>query len=107
MFALVIVAAIGPAHWTVRSGLGWKADHFFGFLGLTILACINWNRPYFIGPFLAMVGVLLEALQALTPDRHPDFVAALCSAGGAFTAAFLAKLIGLSRSFTSGRFFKG
>ena len=35
---------------------------------------------------------LLEALQGLTPDRHPDFLAAFYGAGGALAAALLAEL---------------
>jgi hypothetical protein len=35
---------------------------------------------------------LLEGLQGLTPDRQPDFLAALCGAGGALAAALLAEL---------------
>jgi VanZ family protein len=36
--------------------------------------------------------VLLEALQALTPDRHVNFLAGLCGAGGALAAALLVEL---------------
>ena len=36
--------------------------------------------------------MLLEALQALTPDRHANFQAGLYGAGGAFAAALLAEL---------------
>jgi hypothetical protein len=32
---------------------------------------------------------LLEALQGWTPDRHPNFLAALYGAGGALMAALL------------------
>ena len=38
------------------------------------------------------VSPLLEALQALTPDRHANFVAGLYGAGGALAAALFAKL---------------
>ena len=35
---------------------------------------------------------LLEGLQALTPDRSANLVAALCSAGGVLAAALVAGL---------------
>jgi hypothetical protein len=38
------------------------------------------------------VAVLLEGLQALTPDRSSYFVAAFYGAGGALAAALLAAL---------------
>jgi VanZ family protein len=37
-------------------------------------------------------GALLEGLQALTPDRHANFLAGLYGAGGALAAALLAEL---------------
>ena len=36
--------------------------------------------------------VLLEALQSLTPDRIPNFMAALYGAGGVLVAALFAEL---------------
>ena len=36
--------------------------------------------------------VLLEGLQGLTPDRTPNFLAALYGAGGVLAAALLAEL---------------
>jgi len=36
--------------------------------------------------------VLLKALQALTPDRHADFLAASFGAGGTLAAALLVEL---------------
>jgi hypothetical protein len=35
---------------------------------------------------------LLEGLQAFTPDRTANLVAALCGAGGILTAALIAEL---------------
>jgi hypothetical protein len=39
------------------------------------------------------IAALLEALQALTPDRSSNLLAALCGAGGALAAALLAELL--------------
>jgi hypothetical protein len=35
---------------------------------------------------------LLEGLQALTPDRSANLVAALCGSGGVLTAALVAEI---------------
>jgi hypothetical protein len=37
-------------------------------------------------------GALPEGLQAFTPDRTANVLAAVCGAGGALTAALLAEL---------------
>ena len=45
-----------------------------------------------VGVALMAVAVLLEVLQALTPDRSSYFLAAVYGAGGALAAALLAEL---------------
>jgi hypothetical protein len=39
-----------------------------------------------------VIAALLEGLQAFTPDRSANLVAALCGAGGALAAALVAEL---------------
>jgi hypothetical protein len=63
--------------------LGWKTEHFLGFLIVTFIACVAWPRPLIVGLALMATAGLLEALQGLTPDRVPDLPTALCGAGGA------------------------
>jgi VanZ family protein len=89
---LLVVAALGPADWAPRSGLGWQIDHFVGYFVITCIFCVAWSRPFVVGGVLMAVASLLEALQALTPDRSANLVAACCSAGGALAAAISAKL---------------
>jgi hypothetical protein len=79
---LVAYAALGPANWQLRPMLGWKTEHFFGFLIVTFIACVAWRRPLIVGLALMATAGLLEALQGLTPDRVPDLPTALCGAGG-------------------------
>src|SRR5258707_15657611 len=67
--------------------LGWKTEHFLGFLIVTFIACVAWPRPLIVGLALMATAGLLEALQGLTPDRVPDFPTALCGAGGALLAS--------------------
>jgi hypothetical protein len=57
-----VIVALSPENWTPRTQFGWQFDH------------------------------LLEGLQAFTPDRTANFVAALCGAGGVLAAALVAEL---------------
>lgn len=89
---LIVIAALGPAKWVPRSGLGWQFDHFVGYFGLTLTVCLAWPRPLTVGGALVALAVLLEVLQALTPDRHADIQAATISASGVLAAALSADL---------------
>ena len=88
---LVVIAALGPAKWAPRTGLGFEVDHFLGYFVITTMFCLAWPRP-FVGGALIVGGVLLEGLQALTPDRSSNSLAALCGASGALAAALLAAI---------------
>jgi hypothetical protein len=90
--AWLVFAHLGPANWQPRTGLGWQTEHVLGYFVVTSIVCLAWPRPLVVGGVLMAAAPLLEALQALTPDRHPDFLAALCGAGGALAAALLAEL---------------
>jgi VanZ family protein len=93
---LLVFAALGPAKWIPRSGLGWQIDHFVGYFALTLMFCLVWQWPLVVGGALAALAMLLEGLQAFTPDRHADLNAALISASGAM-AAVLCGLLTASR----------
>jgi VanZ family protein len=92
--AVVLLAfiALGPAEWTPRSGLGWEIDHFAGYFALTLMFCLAWPRPLVVGGALMAFAVLLEGLQAFTPDRSSYYIAALYSAPGVLAAALIAGL---------------
>jgi VanZ family protein len=100
---LLVVAALGPAKWIPRSGLGWRIDHFFGYFALTLTFCFAWQRPLVVGGALMALAMLLEGLQAFTPDRHADVYAALISASGAMAAVLPADLFILGPRRLSGR----
>ncbi|HEY2183657.1 MAG TPA: hypothetical protein VGH39_01580 [Xanthobacteraceae bacterium] len=89
---LLVFAALGPGKFVPRSGFGWQIDHVVGYFGFTFLFCLGWPRPRMVGGSLAAFAVLLEGLQAFTPDRHADLQAALYSAGGALAGAMFAEL---------------
>jgi VanZ family protein len=104
--ALVLLPfiALGPAEWTPRSGLGWEIDHFVGYFVITLMFCLAWPRPPVVAGALVAFAWLLEALQAIPPDRHSNLFAALYSAAGVLAAALLADLfIRARRRFQSGR----
>ena len=86
IFFLLVFAALGPEKWIPRSGFGWRIDHFFGYFVLTFMFCFVWRRPFLFGGALMVLAVLLEGLQAFTPDRHADFYAAFISGSGAMAA---------------------
>jgi VanZ family protein len=89
---LLVIAALGPAKWAPRTELGWQFDHFIGYFGITLFICLAWSRPLVVGGAIMGVAGLLEALQALTPDRSANLEAALWGAGGALAAALVAEL---------------
>jgi VanZ family protein len=92
IMTLLVIGALGPANWTPRTALGWQVDHFLGYFAITLLVCYAWPRPFVVGGVLMATAFLLEGLQALTPDRSANLVAALCSAGGVLAAALVAEL---------------
>ena len=89
---LLVIAALGPEKWAPRTHLGWQFDHFIGYFGITLFVCLAWPRAFVVGGILAAVAVLLEGLQAFTPDRLPYLPAALYGAAGAVAAALIAEL---------------
>jgi VanZ family protein len=92
VLALLVVGALGPANWTPRTPLGWQIDHFLGYFAITLLVCYAWHRPFVVGGVLMAAAFLLEGLQAFSPGRSANLVAALCGAGGVLAAAFVAEL---------------
>jgi VanZ family protein len=92
IMVLLVILALGPESWTPRTALGWQIDHFVGYFAITLLVCLAWPRRLVVGGFLVAAAFLLEGLQAFTPDRTANLVAALCGAGGVLTAALVAEL---------------
>ena len=90
---LLLFAALGPAKLQVRTGLGWRFDHVAGYFAFAVLFCLAWPRPFIVGGALIAGAMLLEALQALTPDRCCDFEAALWGVGGAAAGALAALFV--------------
>jgi VanZ family protein len=99
---LIVIFALGPANWQPRSGLGWGADHFLGYFAITSVLCLAWPRPFVVGGTIAAASALLEGLQAYTPDRSANILAALSGVGGALAAALVAELFIRARRWRAG-----
>jgi VanZ family protein len=93
LLAAIVVAALIPVGWQVRTGLHWLVEHFLAFFTATLVFCLAWKRPMAVAAVMLPVAVLIEAAQALTPDRTADFATALFAAAGVATAALLADLV--------------
>ena len=93
LIVLIAVAALIPAGWQVRLGLHWLVEHFLAFFTVTLVFCLAWKRPMAVAAVMLPVAVLIEAAQALTPDRTADLATALFAAAGVACAALCADLV--------------
>ena len=86
----LILGSIAPAD-EVQSAyfFGDFILHAFGYFGLTVLLVFSQRQPrIWISAIVAMViGVALEVVQGLTPDRAMQATDALANAVGALTGA--------------------
>ena len=90
--AALVLATLLPTGWVPRTGLGWGKEHFLMYFATTTILCIASRRPFVVAVSLIVCSVFLEALQGLTPDRVPDFIAALAGTAGVISAATLVML---------------
>jgi VanZ family protein len=88
---LVLLSLSGEAA-QPRTVLGWETEHFLGYFLVALTVCFAWPRPLLVAAGLIVMAFLLEGLQAFTPDRTPNLLAALFGAGGTVVAALLAEL---------------
>jgi VanZ family protein len=93
LVAAIVFATLAPEGWQLRLGLHWLIEHFLAFFTLTVAACLIWPRPMVVAAVLLPIAVLLEAAQALTPDRTPDLATALVAAAAVACGALLADAI--------------
>ena len=93
IMVLLVIGALGPANWTPRTALGWQIDHFLGYFAIALFVYFAWPRPLAVGGVLMAATFLLEGLQAFTPDRTANLMAALCGAGGVLAAALVAEIL--------------
>lgn len=88
--AVLVFGSIAPAD-EVQSAyvFGDFILHAFGYFGLTVLLVFSQRRPrIWISAIVAMIiGISLEGVQGLTPDRAMQASDALANAVGALTGA--------------------
>jgi VanZ family protein len=90
--ALLVISSLIGALAQPRTILGWQVEHFLGYFAVTFIVCAGWPRPLRVAAVLVVLSGLLEVLQAFTPNRHPNVIAALCGAGGVVVAAVFVEL---------------
>jgi hypothetical protein len=86
------LATLVPENWVPRTGLGFKFEHFSAYFVMAGVLCVVSRRPYLVAVSLTALAAILEALQGLTPDRSPDFMAPLAAAVGVACGVTLALL---------------
>jgi VanZ family protein len=101
--ALLVISSLTNAAAQPRTIIGWEMEHFLGYFAATLIVCLAWPRPWVVAGILVVVSGLLEGLQAFTPTRHPNLVAALCGAGGALAAALLVEILKRARGLLQAR----
>src|SRR5256885_16660330 len=87
---LIAYAALGPANWQLRPMLGWKTEHFLGFLIVTFIACVAWPRPLIVGLALMTTAGMLQAVQGVKPYRIPELPSVIRVAWGELFASVAA-----------------
>jgi hypothetical protein len=92
LLVAIAYASLLPVAWQFRTGLHWLIEHFVIFFVVTTVFCIAFQRPMLVAAILLPLGVVLEMLQGLTPERVPDLPTALSAAAGVAAAALLADL---------------
>jgi len=93
LLVVIAVAAVIPVGWQMRLGLHWVVEHFLAFFTVTLVFCFAWRRPMAVAAAMLPVAILIEAAQALTPDRTADLATALFAAAGVACAALFADLV--------------
>jgi VanZ family protein len=93
LLAGIAYATLAPEAWQIRLGLHYLVEHFLAYFTLTTVACFVWPRPMRVAAVLLPLAVVLEAAQALTPDRTAEPATALAAATGVAVAALLADLV--------------
>ncbi len=93
LVAGIVAATLIPVGWEVRTGLHWLIEHFAIFFVTTLVFCFVWPRPVAVAAVMLPFAVLVEAAQALTPDRTADLATALVAVAGVASGALLADLV--------------
>src|SRR5262245_61423940 len=76
-----------------RTALSWRLKHALGYFIATLIICLAWPRPLKVAGAMVVLHVVLEGLQAFTPDRQPNLFAVVYGTAGVLAAALLAEFL--------------
>ena len=93
-FALVIYASLMLPAQVERMRTGhWFTEHFVGYFVAGIIICLGWRRPFVVAGILTITAIVLEGLQALSPNHSANLLSVLGGANGAWVAALVVEAI--------------
>jgi VanZ family protein len=93
VIALLVIASLSSAFAQPRTVLGWQLEHALGYFIATLIICLAWPRPLKVAGAMIVLHMILEGLQALNPDRHPNLFAVVYGTAGVLAAAILAEFL--------------
>ena len=93
VIALLVIGSLSSTFAQPRTALGWQLEHALGYFVSTLLVCLAWPRPLKVAGAMVVLHVVLEGLQALNPDRHPNLFAVVYGTAGVLAAALLAEFL--------------
>ena len=93
-FVLVIYASLMLPAQVERMRTGhWFIEHFIGYFIASAVICLGWRRRFLAAGVLTVTAIVLEALQALAPNRPPNLLSVLGGASGAWLAALVTEVL--------------
>ncbi len=94
---IIFASLLLPVDWErLRTG-HWLIEHFLAYFVAASIICVGWPQPFVVAGGLTVAAVILETLQGLTPNHPASVDLVMAGAGGALTAAVIAKLILVAR----------
>ena len=90
---LVYAALILPARIEQMRTGHWFTEHFVGYFVTGIILCFGWRRPFLVAGILTITAVVLEGLQALSPNHSANLLSVLGGASGAWLAALVVEAV--------------
>ena len=93
-FGLAIFASLMLPAPVERMRTGhWFTEHFVGYFVAGIIICLGWRRPFVVAGILTITAIVLEGLQALSPNHSANLLSVLGGASGAWVAALVVEAI--------------
>jgi VanZ family protein len=89
-FALVVYASLMLPDQLERMRTGhWFTEHFVGYFIASAIICLGWRRRFLVAALLTVTAIVLEGLQALSPNHSANLLSVLGGASGAWLAALI------------------